>query len=78
MSTKSTLFLTNDFNEECFKETEPFLKGQADFITIEFDKQNIRIERNNERDLILTITNPNAEIYKIFEQIGKLATKEQK
>lgn len=82
MSSKRTLFLTNDKNEHCYKDcSERYDNGTkygADAITIEFDKNNIRIEANDECDLIITITNVNSELYKIFEQIGKLATKEQK
>ena len=82
MSSKNTLLLTNDHNEEIFIDgTEPYLNEEGfvkDAITIEFNKDNIRIDRDDEDDLIITITNVNSELYKIFEQIGKLATKEQK
>lgn len=82
MSSKGTLFLTNDYNEHCYTDCSEYYKndqgGVSDSITIEFSKENIRVDANDNEDLVITITNVNSEIYKIFEQISKLATKEQK
>lgn len=81
MSSRGTLFFTNDFNEHCYTDSAEYYPncegGASDSITIEFSKENIRIDANDNEDLVITITNVNSELYKIFEQIGKLATKDQ-
>ncbi len=74
MSTKSTIILTND-NEHWFNDcNEPLTKvGEPykDAITLEFSKKNIRIDLNDDDDLVITIINPNCEIYDIIKSINK-------
>lgn len=75
MSTKSTIFLTND-NEHCYKETsEPNYDGNNNFIgftiIMEFDKKNnINILEDCFSDLIIEIK-PGSEIYNIIKSIKK-------
>lgn len=38
---------------------------------MEFDKKNIRIDLNDEDDLVITLINPDSEIYKIISNIGR-------
>jgi hypothetical protein len=73
MSTKSTIFLTNDKNEHCFFDSSSQFKNEngeiKDELTIEFDKSNISIDRNDPENLIITIINVNSDLYKIFSNI---------
>jgi len=82
MSSKNTIFLTNDKNEHAYFDCSDQFKNKEglikDTITIEFSKSNISIEGEDAEDLIISIHNVDSELYKIFEQIGTLATKEQK
>ena len=83
MSSKGHFLITNDFNEEFYEDVSEQYKTEqhehgASAITLEFSKENIRVDANDKDYLVLTITNVNSELYKIFEQIGTLATKEQK
>jgi len=76
MSSKSTLIITND-NEHFFEDcSEPLTTKEGvyggDAITLEFDKKNIRIDCNDEWDLIITLINPDSEIYKLFKKIKQL------
>lgn len=74
MSTKSTIFLTG-MGEHCYEDcSKPLEKSNGEVvnaITIEFDKKNIRIDENDEWDLIITITNPDSEVYQIFESLKR-------
>ena len=67
MSTKSTLFLTND-NEHFYQEcNEPHYKDEkwiGDTLVLEMSKRNINILFNDEEDLVIEITNPESELYK--------------
>ena len=83
MSTKSTIFLTNDANEHCYFDCAgqhiSRKTGQVhDEITIEFSKKNIIVEGDDDEDLIITITNVDSELYKIFEQLINVVPKELK
>lgn len=69
MSTKSTILLTND-NEHWYKDSSEILSNGEASITLEFSKKNIRIDLNDEDDLIITITNPDSEIFKILSKIN--------
>lgn len=74
MSTKSTIFLTQD-NEHCYDDcSDPNYDINKIFlgntITIEFDKKNINIVCNDEDDLIIEIK-PNCELYDIINSIRK-------
>ena len=67
MSTKSSLFLTED-NEHCYTDgNEPNYNNNnewiGDTITLEIAKKNINIVCNDDEDLIIEIK-PNCELYK--------------
>ena len=72
MSSKSTLFLTKD-NEHAYHDcSEPFedKKGERkEALTIEFSKSNIRIDLNDQDDLIITIVNVDSDLYKIMSKL---------
>lgn len=75
MSTKSSILLTSD-NEHWFTDcSEPlttFPKPYKDVITLEFSKKNIRVDANDNDDLIISITNPNCEIYDVLSDLAKM------
>ena len=75
MSSKATIFLTND-NEHCYFECNEQITTKEgknkSAIVVEFDKKNISVDYENETDLVLTINNPDSDLYKIFENIVKL------
>jgi hypothetical protein len=72
MSTKSSIILTND-NEHWYKDcAEPLSSNPyKNAITLEFSKKNIRVDLNDEEDLVITVTNPDCEIYKILSDLDK-------
>ena len=76
MSSRNTIFLTDDNEHAFFDCSEPLGETQNstynDALTIEFDKQNIRIDLNDKEDLVITITNPNSDLYKIFRNLDKI------
>ena len=77
MSTKSTILLTND-NEHWYGDCSEPLTGFKDAITLEFSKRNIRIDLNDDEDLVISIINPNCEIYDVLSKFAKyLKLKEQ-
>ena len=82
MSTKSTIFYTNDFDEHCYEDcAEPHTNKEGlrkDAISIEFDKKNIRIDANDDDCLCITITNVDSDLYKIFERLGEIVPKHLK
>ena len=55
------------FFEDC---SEP-LDSVNDAITLEFSKENIRLEVNDSECIILTITNANCELYKLIKSLYK-------
>jgi len=59
MSTKSTIFLTND-NEHFYNEC------LDDSIVLEFDKENIEILTNNDDDLVVSVKK-GSELYDILK-----------
>lgn len=72
MSSKSTIILTNDnehFYEDCSEIMTDKNGTRKDAITLEFDKSNIRIDLNDSEDLVITLTNPDSELYRIFEKL---------
>jgi len=74
MSTKSTIFLSNDYDEHWYNEHSEPLQGwpiYKDAITLEFSKANIRVDENDDDSLIITITNPNCELYNLIKNINK-------
>jgi hypothetical protein len=75
MSTKSTIILTND-NEHWYNDcSEPITKvGEPykDAIVMVFDKKNIRIDCNDDDSLVITLTNPNSEIYDFIALAAKV------
>lgn len=78
MSTKSTIILTED-NEHWYNDcSEPLTKltkiGEPykDVITIEFDKNNIRVDLDDEDSLVISITNPNCDLYNIISKLKQL------
>ena len=75
MSTKSTILLT-DNNEHWYNDcSEPLTTldegSYKDAITLEFSKQNIRVDMDDEDAIAITITNPDSEIYAIFAKLAK-------
>jgi hypothetical protein len=72
MSTKCTIFLTND-NEHCYEETIAHAKGRSgteDFeIVMEFDPKNFRIESNDEYGLVISLTDPDSKIFKLIKSL---------
>jgi len=77
MSSKSTILLTND-NEHWYNDCSEPLTGIKDAITLEFSKKNIRIDLNDNEDLVISIINPNCEIYDVLSKLAKnLEIKEQ-
>lgn len=72
MSTKSSIILTSQ-NEHWYMDSSEPLEDQngerKDAITLEFSKENIRIDTNDNEDLIITITNPDSQIYELFESM---------
>ncbi len=77
MSTKSTVFLTNDKNEEAFFDSNE-VYNKKESLTLEFNMNNIRIDNNGDSYLILTITNTDSDLYKIFERLGEIVPKHLK
>jgi hypothetical protein len=71
MSTKNTILLTND-NEHWYSDCLEPLTVDADrhVITLEFSKRNIRIDLNDDEDLVISIVNP-CEIYDVLSKIAK-------
>lgn len=67
MSTKSTLFLTNN-NEHFYQEgNKPCYKDGKRIgctLVLEMSKENINILLNDDKDLVIEITNPESELYK--------------
>lgn len=72
MSSNRTIILTSD-DEHWFSDcSEPLSRDQfKDAITLEFSKKNVRLDVNNDDEIIITITNPNCEIYDIFSDLEK-------
>jgi hypothetical protein len=72
MSSKSSILLTDD-NEHWFTDCSEYIKSkdgsEKQLITMEFSKSNIRIESNDDQDLIISIINPDCEIYKIISNL---------
>lgn len=67
MSTKSTLFLTND-DEHFYQDLDdPHYRGDkwiGDTLVLEMNKKNINILFDGYEELIIEITNPESELYK--------------
>ena len=61
MSTKSTILLTKD-NEHWYRDgTE---------ITLELSKRNVHVDLNDDEEIIITVTNPDSEIYKVLADLN--------
>jgi len=72
MSSKSTIILTSNSEHWYTDASEPLSsEPYKDAITLEFSKKNIRVDCNDEFDLIVTITNPNSEIYEMLAKLAK-------
>ena len=76
MSTKTSILLTND-HEHWYHDCSEMLSNEPyrDAIVLEFDKKNIRIDVNDEDDLIITLINPDSKIYKIIDEMSKYLKK---
>lgn len=70
MSSKSTIILTED-DEHWYNDCSEVLqrKNFKDAITLEFNKKNIRIDLNDSDSLVITITNPNCELYDLLNSL---------
>lgn len=73
MSSKSTIILTSD-NEHWYSDCNERLSESKDAITLEFSKKNIRIDMNDVEDLVITITNPDCEIYDLVKSYRRKVT----
>jgi len=71
MSSKSTIILTND-NEHWYDECNEPISDNKNAIVMEFDKKNIRIDVNDDDSLVITLINPDSEIYDFIEKAAKL------
>ncbi len=68
MSSKNTILLTNE-NEHWYADCSEIITNDntsKNVITLEFSKKNIRVDLNDDEDLIISIINPNCEIYNFF------------
>lgn len=54
MSTKSSIILTND-NEHWYSDCSEYTESGEFILTLEFSKENIRIELNDDHDLVISI-----------------------
>lgn len=74
MSSKSSILLTKD-NEHWYSDSSERLEKLdgtiVDAITLEFSKENIRIDINDQEDLVFTLVNPNAEVFEFLSQLAK-------
>ena len=72
MSTKSSIILTND-NEHWYNDcSEPLAENPyRDAITLEFSKRNVRVDLNDKEYIVITVTNPDCEIYKVLSDLAK-------
>ncbi len=74
MSSKSTITLTGD-NEHIYHDcNDPVYDGEkwiGDKIFIELDKKHTTIECNDEDALIISLDDPNSEIYKLIQSLKK-------
>jgi hypothetical protein len=70
MSGKKTILHTSD-NEHWYKDSFEPIRDDKHIITIEFSKKNIRIDLNDEEDLVISITNPDCEIYDIINKLNQ-------
>src|SRR5690606_19488723 len=75
MSSRSTILLTRD-GEHWYNDcSEPLTgideKPYKNVITLEFSKKNIRIDLNDNEDLVISIINPNCEIYDVLSKLAK-------
>lgn len=69
MSSKSTIILTND-DEHWYKEGNEYLGSNGSrAIVMEFDKKNIRVDLNDKDSLVITLINPDSEIYKLVRDL---------
>ena len=75
MSTKSTIFLTND-NEHFYQElNDPHYKDGkwiGDTLVLEISQKNITIITNDDYDLVIKFNNPESEIYKELIKLNTL------
>ena len=69
MSSKCTILLTND-NEHWYSDCNEHLAPGKDVITIEFSKSNIRVDLNDNEDLVISIVNPDCEMYNIISRLA--------
>lgn len=70
MSAKNTLFLTSD-NEHWYEDSNEMLDESKYAITLEFSKENIRVDCNDDNDLVITVTNPNSELHSILSHLNQ-------
>lgn len=74
MSSKSTIALTTD-NEHIYHDcNDPVCvdnKWIGDKIFIEFDRKHISLICDDEDDLIISLNDPNSEIYKLIQSLKK-------
>jgi hypothetical protein len=72
MSSKSSIILT-DCNEHWYNDCSEYIESkdgsEKQLITMEFSKSNIRIDLNDNEDLVISIINPDCEIYKIISNL---------
>jgi hypothetical protein len=80
MSSKTTIILTAD-NEhiysDCSEQIETMDGRRKDAITVEISLSHARVDCFDDYDLVFTLTDPDSEIYALFNGIG-MANKLQK
>ena len=73
MSSKSTLFLSDDHNEHIYSDgSEQFedKDGKVQHgIVLEFSKKNIKVWLNDDEDLVIMLNNPDSEIFKHISKV---------
>ncbi len=76
MSVKSTIILTSQ-SEHWYEDVSVILTDKQgnsrNGITLEFSMENITIDTQDGEDLIITVTNPDSDIYKLLSKIKQLA-----
>lgn len=77
MSSKRTILLTKE-SEHWYHDCLEPLNDEKDVITLEFDKNNIRVDLNDEDDLVISVTNPNSDLYGIISNLKGKVSEQQK
>lgn len=70
MSTKSSILLSSDDEHWYYDIIRPSIENpDKNVIILEFNKKNIEVDENNEKSLVISITNSNCDIYKVISTL---------